>query len=631
MSESDFLIVSIAPPQSTEGGDFTYRLKQPYEALGSLPGVTALAVTNVISSREYLLRNADLLIIHLLGDSDLIPIVYERKKSGLPTVFEISDNLLNFQPGNPASAFYENPESRATLLKLISIADAVQTSTEPLAEIYSRFNPNMATFVNQMTSVGVPEEAEGPVTVGWGGSDGHFEDIKEIAPYIADWVNSRDDVKFSLMAGLRFKPLFSNIPASKFTWLPPGTLEQYYEFVQSLHVGIAPIRDDEFNRCRSDVKFMEYASRGVVPVCTNAPTYSRTLRNGETGFLFNSPEELISTLNRLADDSALRKKVGLAAYEYIKNERSEIKAAGKKLEFYRGLVSNARSEGGEVISSDYLSRKKSLKKSAGADFYLHKQIECEKLCHEGMIELFENRNAAKAQKLFDKALEKCTDYYSVALYRGMASMKDRERAYAFFYSAETLQPELFMPILWKYRVLKSGGLKAEAYQCAQEMSERFPYMVEAQLSAAEAESAAGNNEGAISRLEAAVSANPWHMNAAVILAQTYNEQGRFEDAALALKDISELYPKFETPSVIMGEALTALEKFAEAAESFLRALKINAASETARVGILKAVKELYKRKDFTEALKYVVAASELAPDSKDINFWADRIKMRSGV
>lgn len=625
------VIVSIAPPQPTEGGDFVYRLKQPYEALGSLPGVTSIAVTNVISSREFLLRNADILVIHLLGDRDLIPIVYERKKAGLPTIFEISDNFLNFQPGNPATPYYEVPDNRACLLKLVSIADAVQTSTEPLAEIFARYNPNIKTFVNQMVSAGTPEREEGFVTVGWGGSSGHFEDITEIAPHIIEWVLSRDDIKFSLMAGENFKSLFDVLPSSKFSWIPPGTIQQYYDFVQSLDIGIAPIRDDEFNRCRSDVKFMEYASRGVVPICTNAPTYSRTLRDGETGFLFNSTRELISILERLTGDIDLRRNVSRNAFDYIKNERSEDFAAGKKLEFYKELLKKTRPESRGNIKDNYVQSNKSLKNIGPGSFYMHMPAESEKLCHKGMIQHFAAGKVAEGAACYQKALELCPDFYLARLCSAMTMTKHPGKAIIEFEKAVALQPELFEAEVWKLRMMNSVENSEEVSGAAQRLVEKFPYMAEAHMLLAELKSAMGDDVATLECLENAVASNTWHMHSAVVLGRYLTGMGTPEKAVELLSEIVELYPNQESPLLVIGEALFLCGRYAESVECYIRIMKFKELSETDQKAALKAIKEIYKRKDYVTALALIKEVSQLVSESREISFWMNRIAERVGT
>ncbi|MFC1474619.1 hypothetical protein ACFLQK_01120, partial [bacterium] len=129
MIDKEITIVHVAPPQITAGGDFVYRLTQPDQALARIPRVISASITNILTNRLKLITETDILVLQMLGDPDLLPIIINRKKRGLPTIFEISDNFLDFQPSNPAAGFYEIPENRACLMQIISLCDAVQATT----------------------------------------------------------------------------------------------------------------------------------------------------------------------------------------------------------------------------------------------------------------------------------------------------------------------------------------------------------------------------------------------------------------------------------------------------------------------------------------------------------------------
>ena len=69
------------------------------------------------------------------------------------------------------------------------------------------------------------------------------------------------------------------------------------------------------------MKFLEYASRGVVPVLSRITPYQDSVQPGETGFLYDSPQELGEVLTRLIADAGLRDRVRKAAYTYVNEHR----------------------------------------------------------------------------------------------------------------------------------------------------------------------------------------------------------------------------------------------------------------------------------------------------------------------
>jgi hypothetical protein len=129
--------------------------------------------------------------------------------------------------------------------------------------------------------------------------------------------------------------LSAALPTDRIIYSPPGTLNDYLDFLQKLDIGIAPLQDNPYNRCRSDVKFLEYASRGVVPLLSSLTPYKTSVQHGETGFLYDSQEKLLSILSLLVCDADLRDHVSRTAYAYVERCRLEDGHAEHRLTFYK--------------------------------------------------------------------------------------------------------------------------------------------------------------------------------------------------------------------------------------------------------------------------------------------------------
>jgi glycosyltransferase involved in cell wall biosynthesis len=96
--------------------------------------------------------------------------------------------------------------------------------------------------------------------------------------------------------------------------------EQYIERLRTCDISLLPLRDTRFNRCKSDLKFIESAAHGAVALA--GPTvYAKSIREGETGLIFDSPREFEVKLNRLIDDHKLRVSIIENAYTYVSKER----------------------------------------------------------------------------------------------------------------------------------------------------------------------------------------------------------------------------------------------------------------------------------------------------------------------
>jgi glycosyltransferase involved in cell wall biosynthesis len=87
---------------------------------------------------------------------------------------------------------------------------------------------------------------------------------------------------------------------------------------------------------------LEAMACGTPAICSRVAAMPEFVRDGETGFVFDTPGQLAAQLRRLAGDPELVERMGRAARRAI-DEAFDLKVAGRKmLDVYRGVVSAAR-------------------------------------------------------------------------------------------------------------------------------------------------------------------------------------------------------------------------------------------------------------------------------------------------
>jgi tetratricopeptide (TPR) repeat protein len=336
------LIAQLEPPHATRGGDWFYRTYSPGCAMARHDQTFVADATNIHRCRDALFRAADVLILNMVCDPDLLPVIAARRARGQITVYEVNDDVAYMQPWNPAAAFYADPNHQALFRCLIRSCEAAQFSTTELERVYGGLSQERAIFPNQISREPArrPRAADGaPVVIGWGGSVGHLEDLAKIAPVLIDWLTTRNDAVLHLMCSDRIFGLFDRLANDKKRRFLPGAMQEYESFVSGLDIGLGPLQDTGFNRCRSDVKFLEYASSAVTPVMKRLAPYQETMKDGVTGFLYTEAAELISILDSLIGDRAKRTTVAEQALAYVRSERRESTHAGRRIEWYRALSS----------------------------------------------------------------------------------------------------------------------------------------------------------------------------------------------------------------------------------------------------------------------------------------------------
>jgi glycosyltransferase involved in cell wall biosynthesis len=101
-----------------------------------------------------------------------------------------------------------------------------------------------------------------------------------------------------------------------------GVPEDYWPMKHrflDLDIGISPLIDDYFNKCKTYTKWLEYSSLGT-PGVYSPIVYSEVVKHGKTGFIAETEEDWIKYLSLLIEDGKLRKDIGrVARREILKN------------------------------------------------------------------------------------------------------------------------------------------------------------------------------------------------------------------------------------------------------------------------------------------------------------------------
>ncbi len=542
--ETSLSIAHLSSPQVDRGGDFIYRVEQPHFALASLPGVQVVELSTLSRHREKILTEADILIINLIGDPDLLPVIRERKRAGKLTVYEINDYFLGLQPWNPVYYFFRDPENRACILQLIEKSDCVQVTCRELARRFQNYNPNIAIFENQMREVGSLNKPESPLTIGWGGSHGHLDDMRQAAPHLIRWFKEHPETRLSIMGSRQIYSLFDELDPQQKRYTPPGSLEDFFGFLRTLHIGLAPLIPTDYNLCRSDVKFLEYGAFGVAPVCPDLETY-HSVKNGETGLLFHGMEEIPVILNRLVDDPALRKRIARNAHAYVRNERMEAQHAGDRLEFYRKQLAKIQvrtvSRTGPL---PWVNRLPEARRKGNSDYTTLLYTPVEENLHNGLVHQFQHNRIPEAVRCFRLALDACPDFYLAALYLGNALESSApEEADLAYEQALRLNPKSCVAAILLGRIQQKNGDPRKAKESFQRALEIAPDDARAWMHLGALLQESREIDSALEHYRNSLRENPYYSPSLTRLGALLFELGRLEEAGEIFKRALTLNPE----------------------------------------------------------------------------------------
>ncbi len=225
---------------------------------------------------------------------------------------------------------------------------AIQTSTPYLADFLSQFNPHVTVFANQLRRLPPPRDFDyefkqkRPVTIFFGAlnRDGDFIELLPLLNKIAKQYGNK--VAFKILSR---RNLFDALDTENKTFV--GDMNKYegqfisydaYEAaIRSSDIALLPLRDNEFNRSKSDLKFIECAGSGAVALASPV-VYAKTIEEGKTGFIYRDEREFLNKLNLLIKNRNLRRMVAEKAYAYVRAERLMSQHYEERLDWYRELL-----------------------------------------------------------------------------------------------------------------------------------------------------------------------------------------------------------------------------------------------------------------------------------------------------
>lgn len=333
-------IVQVYSGQNSSTGDYIYRIKQPAQRLSSLDGINVVNFDLVSLKNLDLLLQVPLLILHHLSDPDLLPVISERRRIGKPTIYELSDNFRHSQDHDPKIRRQGPPEYYLIIEEMIRRCDAVQVNNYNLAKRYSHLNEKfiiVANFIDKCESKKSQKQKQ--LTIGWGGSKRHFDDLEYYSKTLAEWILAHPDVTLAIMGTRSIQEIFKDLPSQQLILKKPAGLREYLSFLKALDIGIAPLLPTEFNRCRSDMKFLEYASKQIVPLCSRFGPYIEVGKEWENTVLFDDPDEMAECLEKLYRDKELRNQIANNAFDWVRENRlSDERHWRKIVNLYKTLL-----------------------------------------------------------------------------------------------------------------------------------------------------------------------------------------------------------------------------------------------------------------------------------------------------
>lgn len=329
------------------GGVSYYRLIKPMEILKKEYDVTFFAGGLAEHSKgkafdEFysdFVSQYDMIIVKAV-DNPLAAqaLIHWCKHHGTILVQDFDDNMLVIREDQPAHKLGYNPQGqrRAYCASMMSLSDALIVSTQPLKDYFNKFlkdvfNEEKDIYVypnfNDVNDWNYPLTEKDPnkIVIGWMGSVTHDSDLLMVMPALGKMVEKYPNVYVELLGGimqgnLAYLSKSWSKEAKKKLKVVYGTpaWDKYPELMrsQAWDIGIAPLIDDEFNRAKSHIKWMEYAMCDIPCIASDVFPYSKNIDHKNTGLLAKD-DEWEENLTLLIENVEERKRLATNAREFI--------------------------------------------------------------------------------------------------------------------------------------------------------------------------------------------------------------------------------------------------------------------------------------------------------------------------
>ena len=274
---------------------------------------------------DSLVKHADVVVIQrMFAGPENEAVLHRIFASGKPILYELDDWFFDMPADNPHTQY---AKSRLPYIRqIIQRAQVVTVSTDELRQRMASLHPRVVVLPNLVDEKQWAARAAltgDKVIIGYAGTATHSRDLAMV-----ERVLERIAAKHAGRVGFVFlgcsTERLARLPDSRVVEFQHG----YGKYVQTLQsvpmdIALAPLTDNPFNRCKSNIKWVEYSAAGIAGVYADIPAYRDCVQHGETGMLAGaSADDWFKAIDELVTNESKRKGIAARARELVMREHS---------------------------------------------------------------------------------------------------------------------------------------------------------------------------------------------------------------------------------------------------------------------------------------------------------------------
>lgn len=259
-------------------------------------------------------------------------LIKEARRLKIPVVYSVDD--LVFSPRH-IPLLMKSTHSKNILYwsgyvfgnyRLARLADAFTTTNQFLAnKLQKEFNKPAYVIPNFLNSAQITisekilakKSKNQNFTIGYfSGSPTHYNDFLLIKPELLRFLKTHDSARLHIVGDMKIdSDMNSFIKSGQIQLVKKVDYKELQKLYSSVDVNIAPLVENDFTNCKSELKFFEAAIVEVLTLASPTFAFKNSIKNGETGFLCKKGE-WFDCLEDLFAHPEKRKKIAKAAKKY---------------------------------------------------------------------------------------------------------------------------------------------------------------------------------------------------------------------------------------------------------------------------------------------------------------------------
>lgn len=321
----------------SHSGSRYWRLEDPFKYLRK-SGIDAQVVNGGIT--EEIVKEGDVFVLQGTVDKEGIALLRAYQKEQGKKIVVDSDDFPDVTDDNPYKLEHELTNASEVVKITMGIADLITATQTTLANKLRKLNPNVVILPNYMDlerwkKDPLPNTSQ-TIRIGWVGSITHMKDIELVVEPLKKIMDEFPQVKLIFMGDLRLKDYFKGYPVECILGVP---FEVYPTRLNGLRldIGIAPLVKNEFNSCKSNIKWQEYA------ISKTAGVYSPTVYQHKGfepkyGLVAYDEDGWYRAIKNLIIHPDLRHEIAENSYRLVLNKFNLKTHAHKWAQAYKSLT-----------------------------------------------------------------------------------------------------------------------------------------------------------------------------------------------------------------------------------------------------------------------------------------------------